>query len=1259
MEDAVEVFLQPKAPNGPLYQFVVNALGTYYDALDNDPTFDCKAQIAARREAKSWSVEMALPWKELKLSPPRSGEVWGFNVGREHRPKEPTEWSTWAPLREGLQKFAVPEGFGRLEFSGEGGRGGRVSYLAPNATTATPAPAGAQSEPGILEMADSVPPEERPVGETWPTPHLASYRPLSGGPVRALIFVGDLQRDAVELAQRLDLEYDYCYCPKFRKSGLVERTFAWNAAEVLRRLESGHYDVVVLAGRPSHPDVVDSLVRWVQEGKGLVYIGPTKAEGPADAKTFKKLTALLPPPLPPEEAKCPWMKSLPVEFLKLAGGDASPLSKVAQKEVGKGRVVRIQWAQPVEGLVPSAGPTPQATELLYAIISRAALWAAKREPACDVAQLQFQGGQLMVSLQALTPGRRDVHLSWDTEIGQPPVEATRQVDLAAGLPAEVRFEIPPELSARQGLQLARVQVTGNKGAVEGFAVAARRVEIPTRIAKISAPEEVAPDAAIPVTVTLTAPSDAEYTLRAELVDAFDRVIARSERKVAQKESQVVLELRARNPLSVYHIVSASLYAGTTLVDQARTPIWIPRVALTHTDDFRLGAGYAAMQFGVPSHLCAYAVNFLRQQGVTAMTVSEETLKHGMAGWGGTAAGMGMSYKGTDHVRTPCFSNPALRRELAEKTAANIAAKQKWGWVGYNMTDEVHLHQDSTVEVCTCAACAEGFRKWARSAYGTIQNANASWGTSYTDFSDITPPLLAEMKGQTNPARWVDFRMFEEEVWAGAYAETVKAVKARRPDARMSFTNPYRFDSLSGTNFWLWAPHEDILLKYFHPHVLDPYRSFSKAPMVAWFGYRTSGDESARFLWRFALNGGVMPIWWDSLDPWAYAGKKGFTPWNLCDPLWRPTGRSMKVTAAATELEAGISQLFRLAHRPKAKVAVLYSQQSMHVLYALAALPKGRPTSAGYDRWLASFSAFTGVLQRNAIEYQCIAPAQVEDGKTSASSVEPLAAFEVLALPAAVALSDKALGAIRKFVAGGGKVVADVEPGAYTEHGSPRADSAPLADLHNSPGWACLGRQALERTDPDQLAAAFQKLGIRGDVQWEANGALPQDAELYRFELGEAQYVALLPVEKMKSAEGMPITVHLPHKAHVYNMRAGKYLGQGSTLKGDLTPDTVAVFSLLPYQVNGLEASAETGEDPQGAVIRARVIATAQPTDHVFHVEFTSPQGEKCPWYSRNILAPGGAAEMQIPFALSDPAGVWTAQVTDVATGAKTTVQIRR
>jgi hypothetical protein len=210
---------------------------------------------------------------------------------------------------------------------------------------------------------------------------------------------------------------------------------------------------------------------------------------------------------------------------------------------------------------------------------------------------------------------------------------------------------------------------------------------------------------------------------------------------------------------------------------------------------------------------------------------------------------------------------------------------------------------------------------------------------------------------------------------------------------------------------------------------------------------------------------------------------------------------------------------------------------------------------------------------------------------------------------------------------------------------------------------CLGKQMMERTDPDQLAAAFAKLGIKGDVEWESAGALPKDAEMYRFEMGGAQYVALLPGKAQgvamspsgkKSLEPpLPLTVRLPRKMHVYNMRTGSYLGQGATLKGDLSVDSVALFSLLPYQVNGVEASAE------GAVIHARVTATAKPTDHVLHIEVTSPQGEKCPWYSRNIPAPEGAAEVEIPFALSDPTGVWTAQVTDVATGAKATVQLKR
>ncbi len=61
----------------------------------------------------------------------------------------------------------------------------------------------------------------------------------------------------------------------------------------------------------------------------------------------------------------------------------------------------------------------------------------------------------------------------------------------------------------------------------------------------------------------------------------------------------------------------------------------------------------------------------------------------------------------------------------------------------------------------------------------------------------------------------------------------RAVPEAYPDVNMSFTNPYKYSSLSGTNFALWAPHEEIQLRYCHRHVLDRIRSWSDAPVLSW------------------------------------------------------------------------------------------------------------------------------------------------------------------------------------------------------------------------------------------------------------------------------------------------------------------------------------------------------------------------------------------------------------------------------------------
>lgn len=117
-------------------------------------------------------------------------------------------------------------------------------------------------------------------------------KPLPGGPIRALVLMDDMNsREAVELAQRVDLELDYV---KFRTT--LEKEYLWQGdlsiqtlegaqKRLLERLRGQPYDVLVVAGFrwDFHltQELRDLVVERVRAGMGLVLIQPdgfTQAE---------------------------------------------------------------------------------------------------------------------------------------------------------------------------------------------------------------------------------------------------------------------------------------------------------------------------------------------------------------------------------------------------------------------------------------------------------------------------------------------------------------------------------------------------------------------------------------------------------------------------------------------------------------------------------------------------------------------------------------------------------------------------------------------------------------------------------------------------------------------------------------------------------------------------------------------------------------------------------------------------------------------
>lgn len=146
-----EVFIDPDADTLNYYEFEINALNTGWDLLLDKPyRFGGKANNAwtipglktavhvdgtlnnASDIDKSWSVEIAIPWKVLaeyskQPAPPRPGDIWRVNFSR-------VEWQThiidgkyakipntkednwvWSP--QGVVNMHIPELWGKVRFT--------------------------------------------------------------------------------------------------------------------------------------------------------------------------------------------------------------------------------------------------------------------------------------------------------------------------------------------------------------------------------------------------------------------------------------------------------------------------------------------------------------------------------------------------------------------------------------------------------------------------------------------------------------------------------------------------------------------------------------------------------------------------------------------------------------------------------------------------------------------------------------------------------------------------------------------------------------------------------------------------------------------------------------------------------------------------------------------------------------------------------------------------------------------------------------
>jgi hypothetical protein len=205
-------------------------------------------------------------------------------------------------------------------------------------------------------------------------------------------------------------------------------------------------------------------------------------------------------------------------------------------------------------------------------------------------------------------------------------------------------------------------------------------------------------------------------------------------------------------------------------------------------------------------------------------------------------------------------------------------------------------------------------------------------------------------------------------------------------------------------------------------------------------------------------------------------------------------------------------------------------------------------------------------------------------------------------------------------------------------------------------------------------AIFERAGVRPGVEvLSADGKRLAGAQIVRYRFGGAEVVAVVTenvaAERAVGRDGVTvysdaglgrvarqeITVKLPRRAYVNDVRAAKSLGHTDTVRTSVVLGDAVVLGLSP-SANAVTlrgpAAAEPGEHPEFSV------TSSARGPSLVRVEVFAPDGSPVQAYAKNILLDGGRASFALPTALNDRAGEYALRATDVVTGASAAAKIR-
>jgi len=193
------------------------------------------------------------------------------------------------------------------------------------------------------------------------------------------------------------------------------------------------------------------------------------------------------------------------------------------------------------------------------------------------------------------------------------------------------------------------------------------------------------------------------------------------------------------------------------------------------------------------------------------------------------------------------------------------------------------------------------------------------------------------------------------------------------------------------------------------------------------------------------------------------------------------------------------------------------------------------------------------------------------------------------------------------------------------------------------------------------------VGVRSAVQvLSSDGQRLTQAQVVRYHFGDAEILAVVKdnvaVAGIVGRDGVmiyndaalgqvarqEITIKLPHKFYVTDVRSGKRFGYTDIIHSSVLVGDAAVLSLSP--VENKVALSGPPYSSRGEHI-AFNLSSSVGGPHLIRCHVFAPDGSMMPVYAGNLLLDTATLSFVLPSALNDPAGVYTIRATDVVTGA--------